>query len=529
MRAWFDSRARCALLVAFALLVPVAAAAQGSPWAEAREIEDRLDNAAMDEARSLSAGLRALYGDDPAVLWAEGNLAFHEGRYADAQRALDLAVSLGANDRVRALRDLVVSTIEVTNGYERYTTSGGHFEILYHPRDEVLLPFAERALEGAYHEIGYDIGFWPEPPVRIEFYPRAQFLARTSSLSAEAIETSGTIALCKYNKLMVTSPRGTARGYGWLDTLSHEYVHYAVSHLVNRDLPIWLHEALAKYLESRWSGDRTVRLEPSREDLLGERIAANDLITFEQMHPSMAYLPSPEDASTAYAQVFTIMEYLVDRRGSGAIRELLLELREGVELERAFAAVMGVDFDVFEQSWMTWLRARPRVELPGRFDDEHVELLSGEGEAGVVNEYEELGSVEARDLLRLGELLRARGHVAASVVQYQRAELLLGSANPMLQNAMARALLDLDRNDDALHALREVGDWYPDFYRSHLHRGMALNELGRYDEAVEALYRAAGVNPFDPEVHRQFEVAWSALGDAEAAARARRFARMVEN
>lgn len=298
MKASFADIATIVLGLLVSALLAMPAFGQDSPWAEAREIDDLLDDSAIAEARALVISLDALFGDDPAVLWARGNLAFHEGRYAEALVALDGAVAGTRNEQVRALRDLVASTAEVVDGFERYTTSLGHFEILHHPSDAVLLPWADRTLEGMYHELGYDLGFWPEPPIRVEFYPRAQYLAQTSSLRLEAIETSGTIALCKYNKLMITSPRGTARGYGWLDTMSHEYVHYAVSHMTQRSLPIWLHEALAKYLEARWSGSRTMTLEPSREDLLGERIAEGTLITFEQMHPSMAYLPSPEDASS---------------------------------------------------------------------------------------------------------------------------------------------------------------------------------------------------------------------------------------
>ena len=43
-------------------------------------------------------------------------------------------------------------------------------------------------------------------------------------------------------------------GYDWLDTVSHEYVHLVVSRKSRNTVPIWMHEGLAKYLESRWRG-----------------------------------------------------------------------------------------------------------------------------------------------------------------------------------------------------------------------------------------------------------------------------------
>jgi len=504
------------------VLLPVAVSAQIDAWAEARRASTAMEWSDYPTALEILAALEAELEDHPAIDYVRGKYLYHQGHYDEAVVTLDRAIAEGADFRfVTSLRSLVAETSDVVRDYALYVSDDGLFEIRYDAsRDGVLIPYAAETLEAAYYELGYDLGYWPEPPIRVEIYPRASVLAQVSSLTSEAIETSGTIALCKYNKLMFTSPRATARGYTWRDTISHEYVHYVVQHLVRRDLPIWFHEALAKYLEQRWTGSRDMRLAPSRESLLSRRIEANDLVTFEQMHPSMAYLPSPEDASTAYAQVFTLMEYVVSRRGVGGIREILYRVRDGAELEEAFAATMGERFEVFLRSWEAYLRGRPRVSLPGDFDTE-VALIPERMEDGGVDTYAGVDSVEARDFLRIGELLRARGMVEASIEEYRKAEVLIGRANPVLQNALARAYLDVDRVDDALDAVDRVRRWYPDYYRSHVHRGEALNRLGQHEDALEALRAALGINPFDPSVHEQMLLAYEALGREEEAARAR--------
>ena len=66
------------------------------------------------------------------------------------------------------------------------------------------------------------------------------------------IEVSGAIGICKFNKIMLLSPRNLARGYRWTDALSHEYIHYIVVQLSHNRAPIWLHEGIAKYFESAW-------------------------------------------------------------------------------------------------------------------------------------------------------------------------------------------------------------------------------------------------------------------------------------
>ena len=523
---------RCFVSAAAALALTLLAAP-----ALAQDLWDRaaLASAAMErwdypEATGLLRAMEAEAEGATPTRFVRGKLAYHEGRYAEAIVDLEAAAAEAPElQAITELRDLVVSTAEVVADYATHVTSDGLFEIRYDAsRDAVLIPWAEETLEAAYYEIGYDLGYWPSPPIRVEIYPRSSTLAAVSSLTEEAIETSGTIALCKYNKLMFTSPRATLRGYGWRTTLAHEYVHYVVGHRVQEGLPIWFHEALAKWYEGRWTGERAMTLAPSREELLSERIEAGALVTFEQMHPSMAYLPSPEDASTAYAQVFTIIEYLLERRGPSIVRAILDEAAARGDIVEAFAAALGEPFETFEGNWMRYLEARPRVEIPGQFREE-MQLRAEDADDAPSDAFAGVDAVEAEELLRLGELLRARGYVAGAVEEYEKAELLLGDANPLLQNALAQAYIDLGSPGEALAALEQVVNWHPGFYRSHLHRAQALAALARYEEAVQAFTAAGGINPFDPDVHRGLAAAYDALGDVSGAARHRAFARAVDD
>ena len=514
-------------LVVSLCAAPAFAQYDAEAWDGAQLANERMERSDYAGAETLIAEIEARFPGSASAEFMRGKFLFHMGNYEEALAHLDRAVALAPAATIQTLRDLVAASITVVADYDTYLTPDGLFEIRYDAsRDAVLIPWAAETLEAAYYEIGYDVGFWPEPPIRVEIYPRARTLAQVSSLTEEAIEGSGTIALSKYNKLMFTSPRAALRGYGWRTTLAHEYVHYVVQHFTHADIPIWLHEALAKYLETRWTGSREIVMPPHREELLTERIAADNLITFEQMHPSMAYLPTPEDASTAYAEVFTVMEYMVERRGSGAIRELLTRLSQGEEVIEAIEHTVGESFPVFESNWMRTLRQRPPVDVPGEFEDE-VQLMPESSGDESVDRFAGVESVEARDYLRLGELLRARDHIAAAIAEYEKAEALLGSANPLLQNALARAYLDESRADDALRAVAEVVGWHPGFYRSHLHQGEALNRLGRHAEAVDSLIAAGGINPFDPAVHTQLALAYEALGQSDLASRHRRFATMV--
>src|SRR5262249_29214924 len=153
-------------------------------------------------------------------------------------------------------------------------------------------------------------------------------LAKVSTLTRREIETSGTIALCKFNRLMIVSPRALARGYPWLDTLAHEYTHFVVSRVSANTVPIWLHEGLAQVEEQEWRAPGPPPLTPMMEHLLATALGkGRRLITFEEMYPSMAKLPSQADTALAFAEVFTVVEYLNERVGAAGIAQLIRRLR----------------------------------------------------------------------------------------------------------------------------------------------------------------------------------------------------------
>ncbi len=83
-------------------------------------------------------------------------------------------------------------------------------------------------------------------------FPIQRHSIYASSLSARDIEVTGAVGIAQFNKLMVLSPRSLVHGYRWLDAISHEYMHYLIIKLTANKAPIWFHEGLAKYDETRW-------------------------------------------------------------------------------------------------------------------------------------------------------------------------------------------------------------------------------------------------------------------------------------
>jgi tetratricopeptide (TPR) repeat protein len=414
---------------------------------------------------------------------------------------------------------LIETTHETVRDYNSHQTELGHFEI-YYPSgvDEILIHLAEETLEAAYREIGTDFNYWPEEPVRVEIYPNTHTLSAVTGLSQEAIETSGTIAICKFNRIMITSPRSLLHGYTWRDTLAHEYVHYILQHLTGTRIPIWLHEGLAKFEESRWHLQEPQALPVTSQDLLAQRIASDSLIPFSDMHPSMALLPSQEDTQTAFAQVYSAVEYLVERYGQDSLQRLVWTIREGADVESALTQITGLGFDDFTQLFTAFISGRTWERLSG--DYRHaMAFLPEEATDAPPDELAGIAEEEARNFMYLGQLLQARNRPEAAIGEFIKAQDIIGTENPLLQNRIARVLLDLNRPEEAIDTLDTSVERYPEIYQTCLHMGEAKLETGRADEAVEWLIRAAGINPFDPEVHRQLSRAYTAMGFIEEADR----------
>ncbi len=268
----------------------------------------------------------------PQTLVMEGYAAFLKGDYEGSVRKLNAAIeeSGGAEPTAAAaakeLQGLASEARDAVKDHREERSA--HFLMRYPAEDAVLVPYALEALESAYTALHQDLGFEEEIPIRIEIYRSPSDLAAVSSLSPAEVARTGTIALCKWARLMVTTPRALAYGYPWLDSMNHELVHYAVSSLTGDRAPVWMQEGLAKFLERRWREPAGGRLAPSMEHLLARALRTGKLISFDAMHPSMAKLPSAEDATLAFAEVANAIAYLHSLGGMPALRATIQKVGE---------------------------------------------------------------------------------------------------------------------------------------------------------------------------------------------------------
>jgi tetratricopeptide (TPR) repeat protein len=478
--------------------------------------EQNLDEWRFAEARTQIDELATKIPDSSEVAYLEGYARFLEGNYPGAVAELQKAVKASpADPTAREILALALAAGDAVKDHEEAHST--HFLVRYPAEDAVLVPYALEALESAYTALAEDLGFAAEMPIRIEFYRSPSDLAAVSSLSAAEVARTGTIALCKWARLMVTTPRALSFGYPWLDSINHELVHYAVSSLTRDRAPVWLQEGIAKFMERRWREPINGRLAPSMEHLLAKALRSGNLIGFEAMHPSMAKLPSAEDASLAFAEVATAIGYLHARGGMPALRATLASVLAGGDARVAVATAAGGGWPEFERGWKSYmvglkLRTYPGFDLPTTHIRKAAALASRRkpSEDDALAVFKVTGPLR---YLRLGNMMLKRNRLRAAVTEYEKGARVVATstraergrdtnaAQWLFPVKLGRTYLALGDPDRALQSLASLQSAYPELPWPNLIAGQALLAKGDPAGAVAALRLSLATNPFDPAVH----------------------------
>lgn len=398
-----------------------------------------------------------------------------------------------------------------------------HFTIRYaHPVDYIIAEYGKDVLEKSRFEIGLDLEEYPEEPVIVEIYPDLESFTAASTLPPENVEKTGVVGICKFNRIMVLSPRLLPKGYAWSDTLAHEYTHYLIFLKSENTVPVWLHEGIAKFEESRWRESKRSVLTPFYETILAQALGKDSLVPIEKMHPSLALLDSAREAQLAFAQAGTSVSFLVDRWGNEGLVGLLEAMKARDDYKAAISDVTGQDFDTFYNSWKNYLEGKNLTEkIPG-IKVKGVRINEGEG--GKTDGSEDLVDIDngkARGHTRLGDLLSERGRLRGASYEYEKA-LGFDPSSPVISTRLASALNASGKTDRALGILDPLLEFYPENVDIHVVLGRIYLGLGNMRKAEESYLSAVSINPFDPEVHTALAAIYEKEGRTEEAERERK-------
>ncbi|WP_199693654.1 hypothetical protein [Sorangium cellulosum] len=418
---------------------------------------------------------------DPSLALERGRLAIYEGD-CDAASAILARPDLAATAEGAALGDIARGCARATAATVVVNDEArGVWVRLQDDDDRALVPLLVEVAAKTRDVLAKDLGVELLRPLRIDLV-RDQFtLSAMTGLPEDAARTTGTVAIAKWGRVTMLSPRATPNGYPWLDTLAHEITHLALSRGTRDNAPLWLQEGVAKREEVRWREPDPLDDVPSPDAIAWLGIQKGLGRPLDKIGPSIAMLPSAEEAAIVFAEVASFIRYWTKEAGDTALPQLLVRLKAAssdADLERAIEEISGADLAAWDKRWRAYLATVPADVPP--------DLAPG----GDMPHRQEVGK-----RVRLGQLLHDRGHYAAAAVQHARAQ-ALAPHEPAVRCFLAASLLASGERASAAPLVERVED-----VNSRHGRWWSLHgSLHGGPDADRAFSAGTALDPLSPEV-----------------------------
>ncbi|MFO0756587.1 MAG: hypothetical protein U0359_08860 [Byssovorax sp.] len=432
----------------------------------------------------LPAATKILEGADladGALAVEEARLLLFKGDY-DASDALLRRPDLSATEEGAELGYIALGCARGMAATVQVSDAERGIDVrLQDDEDRALVPLLAEVAGAVRAQLLKDLGVELPRPLRIDLV-RDQFtLAAMTGLPEEAARTTGTVAVAKWGRVTMVSPRATSRGYPWLDTLAHEMTHLALSRGTRDRAPLWLQEGVAKREETRWRPPQPLDDMPPIDAVAFAGMEKGLGRPIDKLGPSIAMLPTPEQAAVAFAEVQSFIRYWTKEVGDEGLPQLVLRLRDArteADVDRAIQEVSGVDFASWDKKWRAYLAATPH-DLPP-------ELAPG---ANVPHVQEVVKRV------RLGQLLDARGHHDGAAIELSRAQTLV-PADASIRCYLGAALLGKGDREGAAPWVEK-----PEDIHGHFGRWWSLRGLLHPDkDAARSFSLGISLDPLDPSV-----------------------------
>ena len=379
-----------------------------------------------------------------------------------------------------------------------------HFEIRYADGvDEVVAALMPEALEKMHEEVTARFEHEPASATVIEVHPDHQAFA----VRITGMPWVHTVAACTGPVIALEVPReGPPKKhfgrFDWLEVLRHEYAHTVTLSQTRNRVPHWLTEAAATSVETLPRDYQTCLL-------LSRSLLADELLSFDEIDWAFVRPKKPTDRALAYAQGRWMLEFMEEAHGPDALVALMDRFRDGESSRSAFAAVLGVEPEDFEDAFVVW--ARGQIDAWGLAPQPSMaELLAslgksedGEGEPrGIDDATLAAWLLEHPNHPDLLEVALRRGIGAADTVPDEFMPLLerytlARPVDPYPHRILARAHLARGEVGEAIPHLVALDRTQRDDNTFAIELARLEREVGNTEAALESVMKAVRIDPYD--------------------------------
>ena len=268
---------------------------------------------------------------DPTYLAAKAALASDLLRLGEEDEGWRLAKEVQSRDAYDVAAYNLITLRDTLRKYATLTNE--HFLIRLTTREaEIYGPQVLQLLERARTQLSAKYGIQPKSPTIVEiFAEQKDFGVRTFGMP----DNPGFLGVC-FGRLITANGPAATRGNGanWEAVLWHEYTHVITLQLTANRMPRWLSEGISVYEEFQANPSWGQRFSPRYRSM----IVGSEMTPVSQLSGAFLAPKSPFHLQFAYFQSHLVVDYLLRRHGIIALRKVLLDLRDGTDINAALAA-----------------------------------------------------------------------------------------------------------------------------------------------------------------------------------------------
>ncbi|MFW6151220.1 MAG: peptidase MA family metallohydrolase [Chloroflexota bacterium] len=234
--------------------------------------------------------------------------------------------------------------------YDWQRMTEGRINLFWYSGDDAFAGELMEACQDGLDRLVQDMGVSPQGEIDLYIY------ASSDDLQGAMIfpqEWTGGAAFTEFGTIAIgIAPDRLAWGKrAIVHELTHLVVHQATFNPYS-DLPRWLDEGLAMYNEGELAAGFVTHLE--KAVVGGNLISVRTLCSGFSAHPERAYL--------AYAQSYSLVEYLLSEHGHDSMLELLDVFGAGSTYDGALEEVYGFDIEGLDRRWREYVGEVVEVE-----------------------------------------------------------------------------------------------------------------------------------------------------------------------
>lgn len=412
------------------------------------------------------------------------------------------------------------------------TMESENFKVRMDKMDSIVLwPYMEPLLEDAWDTLSEKYQFTPEGPILIEVFKKQEdFAVRSVGLP----DIGPLVGICFGKVITLISPDTLTAN--WQEIAWHEFAHIITLQMTKNRIPRWLSEGISVFEEHQSRPEWGMR-----QDIDVVRALDNGkLYPIESMDDAFMNAQDNADLNLAYLQSNLVVEFIYETHKFPKLRELVQEFRTLDSAADIIERVFDQSVSDFNDGFSKWLNNR--VAETNIYV--HNEDTADDGEAhhhgvrnnssAVLAELYNNESVKEHMLERIKNQPRdfqaylQLGIVLFKEENYTEAEQYLKTAKEILPHytsypsppvVLSQIYKEQNKIDQYLKELEYIVKHHQHDFDSPFLLAQEAIKNNQYDRATYYLERAAAVDPYRLELHKEYATLADATKDHDLSVR----------